>query len=431
MNWLQKSTPAGLVVLAILVGIGGAIGATFFHFLIHLSILGFYGYGGSGGFLSTLETIPIWQRVLIPTIGGLLVGIIFKLAKVAEAEGEGVPEVMEAISYHKGTIRPVVAPVKIITAAITLGSGGSAGREGPVIQIGSTIGSSIGQYFKLKTHEKRVLLAAGAAAAIGGTFGAPLAGVLFTYEILKTKLGYFNVIYIGIAAIVGYVGTHFLTNGQQLRFTSSITFEAETMNIITLLLISCGSAITALAFGKTLSITKGAFQKIHAPHVLKPALGGFVIGLIGISIPHIHEPAAYPLMVDILSFTVIPASFLLVLLIIKMLTTGITIGSGGSGGIFAPLLLTGAILGTLVSSLTGVDTSGIFVISGMAAVFAAAAHAPLTAAVICFEITQAPLFSLPIFIGTSFLAAYIAKSINPVSVYSLPSEEDATNKRYE
>jgi CIC family chloride channel protein len=188
MHWFQKGTVFGLLLLAVVIGLGGAIGAELFHVLIHTSTSLFFGYDGSLTFLETLTAIPWWQRVLIPTVGGLLVGLIFTWAKVSEAEGEGVPEVMEALAHRKGTIRPIVAPVKIITAAITLGSGGSAGREGPVIQIGSTIGSSVAQFFKVQPMDRMLLLAAGGAAGIAGTFGAPLAGILFTIEILRHKL---------------------------------------------------------------------------------------------------------------------------------------------------------------------------------------------------------------------------------------------------
>ena len=169
--WFGKSTPITLLILGFIVGVGGAVGAALFHKLIFFSTLAFYSHNGSGNFIEIVTAMPDWKRVLIPTLGGLLVGIIFAVMKVSEAEGEGVPEVMEALAVKHGTIRPIVAPVKIITAALTLGSGGSAGREGPVIQIGSAIGSTIAQLTKQAAPERSLLLAAGAAAAIGGTFG--------------------------------------------------------------------------------------------------------------------------------------------------------------------------------------------------------------------------------------------------------------------
>ncbi len=422
MQWLQKGTPIGMFILAGLVGVGGAVGATLFHLLIYLTTLGFYGHNGSSSFLTVLETIPTWQRILIPTLGGLLVGIIFKLAKVDEAEGEGVPEVMEALAHKRGTIRPIVAPIKILTAALTLGSGGSTGREGPVIQIGSAIGSSIGQFFKLPTYERSLLLAAGAAAAIGGTFGAPVAGILFTYEILKHKPAYRHLFYVAIAATIGFLGTRHLTGHEGLRFEVSTLFSFDLLFFGILLLVATATTIGALLFGSALSLTRVAFIKIHAPHLIKPALGGFAIGLIGLYLPYIHEPAAYPFMVDLLSLSSIPLTFLIVLLLIKIFATGITLGSGGSGGIFAPLLLTGGIVGAIIATVCvyfGVIPAAaapLLVTLGMAGMFAAAAHAPLTAAVITYEMTENVSLIIPLLI-VCFVSTLLAKRIKAESIY--------------
>ncbi len=422
MQWLKKETPVGLFVLAVAVGVGGAFGAAIFDLLIHLTTLRFYGHNGSTSFLSLIGEMSSWQRILIPTLGGLLVGIIFKLAKVSEAEGEGVPEVMEALAHHRGTIRPIVAPIKIVTAALTLGSGGSAGREGPIIQIGSAIGSSIAQRFTLSTHGRGLLLAAGAAAAIGGTFGAPIAGVLFTYEILKHKPGLKHLLYVATASTVGYYGASFLTSHPGLRFDTVFSLSFDSTLIITLIVLIVTAGTTALLFEKVLHVGKHAFSRIHAPHMIKPALGGLAIGLIGLYVPYIHEPAAYPMMVDLLSFSSIPVSLLVVVLVIKIVATSITLGSGGSGGIFAPLLFIGAILGTLLSGFVGDDSTALVIVSAMAATFAAAASAPLTAAVICFELTSAPLTVLPVFFLVSYGASLLYKLSGRRSIYSLPPQ---------
>jgi chloride channel protein, CIC family len=422
-TWFGRSTPTGLILLGFMVGIGGALGAALFHLLIALTTYTFYGLGsGSPSFINILEAMPAWQRVLIPTLGGLLVGIIYKVSKVNEAEGEGVPEVMEALAHKNGTIRPIVAPVKIITAALTLGSGGSAGREGPVIQIGSTIGSSIAQYFKQATSERRFLLDAGAAAAIGGTFGAPIAGVLFTVEILGNRPNVFRAIVLALSAFTGAIGAKIITGHTGLRFITENTFSIDMITVVSLLILSITAAVVAVSFGSVLNLGRIVFKKISLPHVLKPAIGGFGIGVIGLFIPYIHEPAAYPLMIDLISLTTLPLSLLAILLVIKILATSITLGSGGSGGIFAPLLLMGAILGSILGGLlvlTSFSTTLIvptLIFVGMATVFAAAAHAPLTAAFITYEMTENIYLLIPLLI-TCFIATIIAKKINPRSVY--------------
>ncbi len=422
-TWFQKGTPTGLLLLSFIVGIGGALGAALFHALIYLSTLAFYGYDGSTGFITVVEAMPVWQRILIPTLGGLLVGIICALAKVNEAEGEGVPEVMEALVHKRGTIRPIVAPIKIITAALTLGSGGSAGREGPIIQIGSAIGSTVAQVMKLKATERSLLLAAGAAAAIGGTFGAPVAGVLFTIEILHHRSrGIVRSLVLVLSAFTGMIGARLITGAEGLRFSPITTYEFDVIQIVSLIILGVLCALTALLFGNILSSTRTLFKKIPLPHMLKPAVGGFLIGCIGLYLPYIHEPAAYPLMVDLIGFSALPVGILLVLLILKMVATGFTLGSGGSGGIFAPLLLLGAIVGSILASLllllnlTSTSVAPLLIILGMAAVFAGAAHAPLTASFITYEMTGEIKYLIPLLV-ICFISVFIAKRINPHSVY--------------
>lgn len=427
-SWLGRSTPLGLIFLGIVVGVGGALGATLFHALIYLSTLTFFGYDGSGNFVTIVENIPTWKRLLIPMLGGLLVGIIFKIMRVSEAEGEGVPEVMEALEEHNGRIRPIVAPVKIITAALTIGSGGSAGREGPVIQIGSAIGSGVAQFTKQATPERSLLLAAGAAAAIGGTFGAPVAGVLFTLEILRHRPSVIRTGVIIIAAFVGSFGTRLLTGHEGLRFTPSSGFDITLSVLISLIGLALLSALAALLFGKILDLMRFVFKKVTLPQVIKPAIGGFIIGLLGLYVPYIHEPAAYPLMVDLITFTALPFTVLLALLLIKMFATGITLGSGGSGGIFAPLLLMGAIVGSVFGSalvlanLIDISNLPLLVILGMAAVFAGAAHAPLTAIFITYEMTGEITLIFPL-LFTCLIATMVARRLNPSSVYTLHKEK--------
>jgi chloride channel protein, CIC family len=423
LTWLQKSTPSTLLILGLFVGIGGALGAALFHELIKISTLLFYGHGGDTSFITLVEAMPVWQRILIPTMGGLLVGIIFKLAKVSEAEGEGVPEVMEALAHKKGTIRPIVAPIKILTAAITLGSGGSAGREGPVIQIGSSIGSSIAQLCKQAAPERSLLLAAGAAAGIGGTFGAPAAGVLFTIEILKHRPNILRVFVIIVAAFSSDMLSRLVFKFEGLRFLSEqLLPHYDTTHILLIILLSIISALVALLFGLILTLTRKLGKKIPSPHLVRPTIGGFIIGLIGVVFPYIHEPAAYPFMVDLLSLNNLPLIFLAALLVIKMFATGITLGSGGSGGIFAPLLFMGAITGSVFGSLilltqfADTTTTSLFIIIGMATMFSAAAHAPLTAAFITYEITE-NLFILPALIVCCYVATLVARTLKKESVY--------------
>jgi len=422
-TWLSKGTPSGLLLLSLLVGIGGAVGAAVFHFLIFASTVIFFGFTGSGSFINTVENLPLWQRLLAPTAGGLLVGIIFYLAKVSEAEGEGVPEVMDALAVKRGRIRPIVAPIKIITAALTLGSGGSAGREGPIIQIGSTIGSSIAQYTKQATQERMLLLACGAAAGIGGTFGAPIAGVFFTIEILRHKTkNFYRLSLIALSATVSSVISLFVIGHEVTWKVTDATVIISLQTLVTMIGIGVCAAFIALLFGSILSWGKAVFKKITLHPIFKPALGGLGIGCMGLLLPHLHEPAANPLIVDLVTMSSIPVTFLVILLVLKMIATSITLGSGGSGGIFAPLLLLGAILGSITVSLLlsfnliPVAFAPYLILLGMAGVFAGAAHAPLTAAFIIFEMSDSFTLLLPLLLVT-YTANLITKKLKPESIY--------------
>lgn len=420
--WFGAASPLSLFLLALLVGVGGAVGAAAFHFVIATGTRIFYGDFGSD-FITGVEEMSWWVRILIPTVGGLLVGILFRVVGVREAEGEGVPEVMEALAVRKGTIRPIVAPIKIFASALTLSSGGSAGREGPVIQIGSAIGSSIGQVFGMAQTERSLLLACGAAAAIGGTFGAPFAGVVFTIEILKHQPAFLRTSLIAVSALVGEVLTRYFTGYGGLHFTVDVvsSFVWWPYGVVAIVL-GVAAALTALLFGVVLKGAHVIFTRFPFPLVLRPALGGFVIGLIGLFLPHIHEPAAYPLMMDLMLLTTLPLTFLCALFLMKMLATGITLGSGGVGGIFAPSLLLGTILGSTVGSvavLYGIVSPAeavLCVVVGMAAVFAGAAHAPITAALITYEMIGKSELIIPLLIAC-FVATFLARAVKRESIY--------------
>lgn len=422
--FFKHPTPYKLLILSALVGVGGAFGAITFHFLIYLSNLWFFGSSDDSQFINLLETLPIWYRILVPAVGGLLVGLIFHYSKIHEAEGEGVPEVMEALAVKRGKIRPWVAPVKTIASAITIGSGGSAGREGPIIQIGSAIGSNVGQWLNLDTKQTSMLLAAGAAAGIAGTFGTPIAGVIFSAEILFRKMTIFNYFQLILAAIVGAALTKSLIGHDGLVLTIPSVPLIQLQEALAYILLGVVAGVVAVLFGSSLKFSAKAFRKVSLHPVLKPAVGGLLIGLIAIFIPYIHEPATYPLMVEMLEASTFSIYFLLTLLFVKIISTSITLGSGGSGGIFAPSLLIGILLGsvfgTLLQQILTIDISiYVYALVGMAAVFAAAAHAPITAVVIMFEITNEVFLIVPL-IQSCFVAYYISSKINSESIYHKP-----------
>jgi len=425
---LDNSSPKNnsfifIIGLSLLVGIITSFGCISFHLLIEFFSQVFFGEHDKTNFISVLSQLSALERVLTPALGGLLVGTIFTYVKLSEAEGEGVPEVLKAIRFKSSKIRLLVAPVKIITAAITLGSGGSAGREGPIVQIGSAIGSSVGQKFKQSEQTTNLLLAAGAAAGIGGTFGAPLAGILFSLELILKTVSLRTVSIISLAAFTSnQITTRFLGfEGFALKLPSDFSISAEVL--ILSLLIGAGAGIVAVFFGKSLRAAEDIFTSLRLPLIVNTTLGGLLIGIIALFFPYIHEPATYPLMLDLLLISSLPLVFLAALLFMKIIATAITLGSGGSGGVLAPALLTGLIFGNIIALLIPVnnfistsDTAALGLI-GMAGVFAGITHAPFMSVILLYEVTSEPLV-LPLVAFSTGIAYLTAKNLRADSVYT-------------
>ncbi|MEK7638760.1 MAG: chloride channel protein [Patescibacteria group bacterium] len=412
-----------LLLLAVATGIVAAIGATIFHLLIEFSTWIFFQIPSDADFASNLASLPDWKRVLIPTAGGFLVGLIFTFIKLTEAEGEGVPEVMKAVAFRHSKIRALIAPIKILTTAITLGSGGSAGREGPTVQIGSAIGSAIGQLFKQDESRTRLLLGAGAAAGIAGTFGAPLAGILFSTELILKRIDRTSLVVLIIAAFTSAEATKRMLGYPGLRFTLPHEIDTTLTTLLLSLVLGIVAAGISLLFGFILHRSALLFHHWRVPHVIPPTIGGLLIGLIGLYVPYIHEPTAYPLMSSLLSLSSLPFLFMVLLLFAKMFATGITLGSGGSGGVFAPALLIGTLLGNSFALTLGsfgfgtADSITTFALVGMAAVFAGITHAPFTALFIMFEITGEGLI-VPAVIVAAFTSYLLSYSLRKESVYT-------------
>jgi chloride channel protein, CIC family len=428
INFFSKLNFFKLLILAVFVGVCGGLGSVIFHHLIDLFTWLFFGAKAGPDFLTVLKELPWYYKVAVPAIGGLLVGLIVEKSALREIKGEGVPEVMEALAVSRGVITPRVAPLKILISAITLGSGGSAGREGPIIQIGSAIGSSIGQKLKLDTENTRLLLAAGAAAGIAGTFGAPLAGIVFSAEILLKKLTAGVIIVLMIAALTGSFVANYVFGLKGLSF--SIINHNDWALLETPAVIGLGvlAAFVAIIFGLSLHQTRHVFNRLNfiKPY-LRPALGGLLIGIMSLFLPLIQEPPSYSVMTGLLQNpATMTIAFLLLVLVAKIVATSITLGSGGSGGILAPTLFIGTLLGSAYS--TGLDnvlpslinSPSVYAVLGMAGVLTAVAHAPLTAVIVVMEIVNVPDLLVPLMM-VSAVSYIIVKALKAKSVYSVES----------
>ena len=386
---LLRSTQLGLGTLAIAVGIGSGLGAVGFRWLIFAFTWLATGRDqfGQQGRVASLHVpwLGSWFLLVIPVIGGLLYGpLISRFAP--EARGHGVPEVMIAVAEDGGRIRPQVSIVKALASALCIGAGGSVGREGPIVQIGSALASSLGQWVKLSEGKLRVLVACGAAGAISATFNAPITGVFFGFEIILRELsGEALFAIITSAVTANLVSQAFF--GSSPFFASIPHHLVVPHNVDYLLVLLLGLIAGAIGVG-----FKVVLYKIEdvcdtlwggRPSWLRPAVGGIVLGGILLALPEMYG-VGYPVMDEVIAGHEV-LWLVVVLLVMKPLTSSLTIGIGGSGGVFAPSLFTGAMTGAafgIVAHHLFGNVAGplaLYAVVAMGAVFAAATQAPLTA----------------------------------------------------
>jgi CIC family chloride channel protein len=423
-EWLDEHevSESGVILFtAIVVGIGAGLGAVLFRRLIEtVQTLAFDGLGDA------LAGIAPFLVFLIPAIGGAIYGpLIYRYAR--EAKGHGVPEVMEAVALRGGRIRPRVAVVKALASSICIGTGGSVGREGPIAQIGSALGSTIGQALKLSDERVRNLVACGAAGGIAATFNAPIAGSIFALEVI---LGQFHAVYFGavvISAVTADVIAQALEGGAQ-AFTVPAYTLVSPWELGFYAALGAFAALGSVLFSRSLYLSEDVWEKLHFPEAFKPVLGGLVLGCLGLltfkidGIPRVFGVGYAS--IDQVLIGQLTIHVALALFFLKLLATIITLGAGGSGGVFAPSLFMGAMLGAafgqivhgLFPSITA--PSGAYALVGMAAFFSGAAHAPVTAILILFEMTGDYFIILPLMLAT-VIGTLLSRVISRDSIYTL------------
>jgi chloride channel protein, CIC family len=397
--------------LLIFVAIGciSGLGAVLFHLLCELGIHYFMdalaGYrpvtpGGEHPLLPRTDTpLTRWLLLILPAAGGLVSGwIVYTFAP--EAEGHGTDAAIDAYHSKGGVIRGRVPLVKTIASAVTLTTGGSGGREGPIAQIGAGFGSFLATRLKLSERERRIMLAAGIGAGVGSIFRAPLAGALFAAEVLYSDAEFESDVLIpaGIASVVAYCifclffGWGSLFKAPDFHFTNPL--QLGPYLILTAALIGMGRLYVKCFYG-----IHDLFKRWNIPNHVKPAIGGLCTGLIGFYLP---ETLAFGYGVVQQSLhSELPWLLLLAVAFGKILTTSFTIGSGGSGGVFGPSMVIGGCLGGAVGLLFAkfmpgvVDQPGAFVIVGMAGFFTSVSSTPVSTIIMVSEMTGSYRLLLP------------------------------------
>jgi CIC family chloride channel protein len=402
--------------LSVIIGIAAGLGAVAFRWLISLFQKLFFDGGAT-----VLAFLGHYYVILLPAAGGIIVGLLIYFSGAKETKGHGVPEVMEAVALRGGRIRSRVAAVKIFASSICIGSGGSAGREGPIVQIGSTIGSTLGQRLNLSAEWIKTLVACGAAGGISATFNAPIAGILFAHEVILGRIFTRHFGFVVIASVIADVIAHAFLGNLQSFSVPSYTLQTN-WELVFYFVLGIGCALIAVIFIRLLYKLEDIFGAVRIPEYVKPALGGIAVGLIGLYNPYLFGVGYDGVEQALLGKIGLIA--LAALLGLKILATSFTLGSGGSGGVFAPSLFMGAMFGGVFGKVANslmpglVAPEGAFALVGMAAVFSAAARAPITAIIIVFEMTRDYAIILPLMMAV-VVSTFIAQRLSPESIYTL------------
>lgn len=425
-NWVRKSR-YGLLTLALIIGVGAGIGALIFRALV-LGITwvttGSTEFGQDGRVPSShVPWLGLGFYVLIPVIGGLVYGpLVYRWAR--EARGHGVPEVMIAVAEGGGRIRPRVAIVKALASALTIGTGGSVGREGPIVQIGAALASALGQGTRQPVGRLRILVACGAAGGISATFNAPITGVFFGAEIILREISAGSLFAIMLSAMMADAVVRPLLGTD--AFLSGFPHDAALSHSGDYLLVAVLAVLAALLgqlFRYVLYAVEDLCDKLWSgrPEWARPAVGGLLLGLLLLAVPQMFG-VGYPVM-----FQALHGDYGLWMLLFfafaKILATSLSLGIGGSGGVFAPSLFIGLMLGTayglLAHQLFG-DAAGdpaVYAAIGMGGVFASGTRAPLTAFASVVEMTGDVSLVLPVML-TAAIATVVSRSVSYGTIYT-------------
>ncbi|MBN1368206.1 MAG: chloride channel protein [Dehalococcoidales bacterium] len=415
------------LTISILVGVVSGFASILFYLAIQYCTKYFLGWGAgyfppaSGGEVAQVVAsgpLRIWAIPIITTLGGLVSGlIVYKWAP--EAEGHGTDAAINAFHNKNGFIRRRVPVIKIIASAITIGSGGSAGREGPVALVGAGFGSAIADIFKLDDRDRRIALAIGIGAGIGSIFKSPLGGALLSIAILyRRDFEVYALLPSFIASIVGYTIFASWAGWTPIFVIEPTLVYQRPQELLGYIVLGVACGVFGTLYGRSFYWIRDLFRKLRIPVYLKPALGGLLVGGIAIFLPQVMG-SGYGWMQYAIdgNYAALPILVMVALIFAKIAATGFSIGSGGSGGVFAPGLFIGSMVGGLVwyalhlyPSITPFipSTPAAFVIVGMMGLFGGIAKAPLPIMIMVSEMTGSYFLLAPCMV-TVFITYFMTR----------------------
>lgn len=415
---LAEGSPLRMALLAALVGIVAGLGAVVFRGLIalfhNLFFFGQFSFSYDTSQHTALSSWGAWV-ILVPPLGAVFVAFLVKTF-APEAKGHGMPEVIEAVHFRKGVIRPVVAAVKALASSISIGSGAAVGREGPIIQIGAAFGSSLGQMLHLSEWQRITLIAGGAGGGIAATFNTPIGGLLFAVELILPEISARTMIPVAISTVAGtFAGQTFFGIHPSFNIPSLTLAPAHLMSLeafATYLVLGVILGLVSVLYIRSIYFFEDLFDRIPGGYYTRHTLGMLIVGIMMYLFMH-HtghyyiQGVGYATIQDILNRQYIAPALLVLLLVAKLLATSLSLGSGGSGGIFSPSMFMGAVLGGVYAlvvskivpglSLAPTDTA----IIGMAALVGGATGAVVTATVMIFEMTRDYYVVVPLMAAVS------------------------------
>ena len=425
-SWLA-GTRLGLAVLALIVGAFAGLAAALFRWLIYAFTwlaTGHQQFGQQGHAASLhMPWLGLSFLVLIPVVGGLLYGpLIDRFAR--EARGHGVPEVMLAVAENGGRIRPPVTIVKALASAVCIGTGGSVGREGPIVQVGSALASTLGQLVRMSENRLRIIVACGAAGGIAATFNAPITGLFFGFEIVLREFSLDALFATSLAAVTGdVVSRAFFGSAPFFTGIPHGLTVGDDYTYLLIVVLGIVAGLIGVAFKTFLYRLEDIGDELWKgrPEWARPAVGGLLLGALLLALPQMYG-VGYPVMDRTVAGHYL-VWFIVVLMVGKVLATTLTLSIGGSGGVFAPSLFIGAMAGMAFGigahDLFGpaIGPPAMYAVVAMGGVFGAAAQAPLTAIASVVEMTGNFTLTVPVMLATG-IAAALSKHLSYGSIYT-------------
>lgn len=436
INHLKKlSEPLSMLILAVVIGSLAALCAILFKALVAIfhNIL-FFGKV-SLVFNETVHTLPsIWGMgvIFVPVFGGIIV--VWLLQRFARNErGLSVSEILYKIHWQECKIKPSVAIAKAFASTVSIGSGASIGREGPVIQIGAALSALLGEFISLSIQQKKILIAAGIAAGTAGIFNAPIAGIAFAIELFLTSINIFSFIVIIISAIMAAFIEGILIGNSRI-FTVDVTYHFNNYSTLLIhlslfILLGILIGVISVLFIRGIYWFEDLFNFMFKNAYIRHMIGMLIIGIMFYLLlcfygDYYIEGIGFATIQDCLNFIMKNPWLLLLIFICKLLATCLSLGSGASGGIFSPALFLGATLGTIFGLVVNylfpsIDISPvIFTILGMGGMVGSATGAVMTAVILTFEMTREIYSVLPMMV-TVIIAYLVRRQICKESIYTL------------